>query len=112
MSKKKHKDDNEFAPDIPHRLAACACMDSNDGSVLMVVVCLGPLEAYANKNQKHIGFIVDGVLVKNEKSEATVDAHDEAMMLMTYWSMKNMLTNIDTLNTKSPMIKQLETKDR
>lgn len=38
-------------------------IDGDDGKHILITICLNPPEAYASKNQKHLGFIKDGTLV-------------------------------------------------
>lgn len=51
------------------RSVVVAGVDGDDGKNILVVVCLQPDEAYASKNQKHIGFIRDGKLIPEPKGE-------------------------------------------
>lgn len=74
------------------RPVAVVGLDSDDNKHIMVVVCLDPPEAYANKDQKHLGHIVAAqlVLVKG----ATVSDREHTLIIRAFFALRGTLTNL------------------
>jgi hypothetical protein len=81
--------------EVPHKFVACVALDGDNGSILSVVVCLSPDEAFASKNQKHVGIIRDGKFLLSPKATETVSTNEEAVIIRAYFGMKNLLMNME-----------------
>jgi hypothetical protein len=74
------------------RPVAVMGLDADDGKHIAVVVCLDPPEAYANKDQKHLGFIVAAKLVPAPKAEP-VSEREHALIIRAHFALKGALEN-------------------
>lgn len=68
-------------------------LDGDDDKHILVVVCLDPPEAYASKNQKHLGFIRDGKMIPSEDSEKVSD-REHALIMRHFFGLRALLTNL------------------
>jgi hypothetical protein len=75
-----------------NRPVVVAGLGAEDGKYILVVVCLNPPEAYASKNDKNLGFIVEGKFVPNKK--AVVSQADSDAILAAYAVMKVALDSL------------------
>lgn len=73
-------------------------LDADDGKHIAVVVCLNPPEAYANKDQKHLGHIVAAKLIPTKDSEA-VSEREHALIIRAHFALKGALENVLCCNT-------------
>lgn len=64
------------------RPVVVACVDGDGDEHILVTVAEQPTEAYASKNNKHLGFIRDGKLEVDKK--ATVSPSENSSILTTY----------------------------
>jgi hypothetical protein len=76
-------------------------LDADDGKHITVVVCLDPPEAYANKDQKHLGFIVAAKLVPDPKAEA-VSEREHTLIIRAVFALKVALENIQVIQKEWP----------
>lgn len=83
------------------RPVAVMGLDADDGKHIAVVVCLDPPEAYANKDQKHLGFIVAARLVPAPKAE-TVSEREHALIIRAYFALRVALDNVQTIQKEWP----------
>ncbi len=83
------------------RPVAVMGLDGDDGKHIAVVVCLDPPEAYANKDQKHLGFIVAAKLVPAPKAEA-VSEREHAMIIRAFFALRNALDNLQAVQKEWP----------
>lgn len=85
------------------RPVAVSGFDGDDGTHVIVVTCLEPPEAYASKDQKHIGFIVGGKLVP-AKDAKQVSEREHALIMRHFFGLRAFLTNVfETDPTKGPV---------
>jgi hypothetical protein len=75
--------------------------DADDGKYIMVVVTTNPNEAYASKDQKHLGFIVAANLVP-AKDAATVSEREHALIIRTHFALKVALENVQVVQKEWP----------
>jgi len=75
------------------RPVAVTGFDSEDNKHIMVVVCLNPPEAYASKDQKHLGHIVAAKLVPAKDAEIVSEA-ENAMIIRAFFALRGTLTNL------------------
>lgn len=64
-----------------------------DDKTILVVVCRNPSQAYASKDQKHIGFLREGKLVP-EKGAPAITEKDHAMIIRAYQALTVALINV------------------
>lgn len=64
------------------RPVVVGCVDGDEGAHILVTVAEQPTEAYASKNNKHLGFIRDGKLEVDKK--AVVSPSENGSILATY----------------------------
>ncbi len=83
------------------RPVAVMGLDADDGKHIAVVVCLDPPEAYANKDQKHLGFIVAAKLVPAPKAEP-VSEREHTLIIRAYFALKVALDNVQTIQKEWP----------
>ena len=83
------------------RPVAVMGLDADDGKHIVVVVCLDPPEAYANKDQKHLGFIVAAKLVPAPKAEP-VSEREHALIIRAHFALKVALENVQTIQKEWP----------
>jgi hypothetical protein len=83
------------------RPVAVMGLDADDGKHIAVVVCLDPPEAYANKDQKHLGFIVAAKLVPAPKAEP-VSEREHALIIRASFALKVALDNVQTIQKEWP----------
>ncbi len=76
-------------------------LDADDGKHIMVVVCLDPPEAYANKDQKHLGFIVAAKLVPAPKAEP-VSEREHALIIRACFALRVALDNVQVIQKEWP----------
>jgi hypothetical protein len=48
-----------------------ATVDGDEGSTILVTVCVDPTEAYASKNQKHVGFIREDAFLPDKGAQVS-----------------------------------------
>ena len=75
------------------RPVAVVGLDGDDNKHIIVVVCLDPPEAYASKDQKHLGFIVAAKLVPASKAEA-VSEREHELIIRAFFALRGTLTNL------------------
>lgn len=83
------------------RPVAVMGLTADDGKYITVVVCQDPPEAYANKDQKHLGFIVAAKLIPAPKAE-TVGEREHALIIRAYFALKVALDNVQTVQKEWP----------
>jgi len=74
------------------RPVAVMGLDADDGKHIIVVVCLDPPEAYASKDQKHLGFIVAARLVP-AKDAQPVTEREHGLIIRAHFALKGALEN-------------------
>lgn len=74
------------------RPVAVMGLDADDGKHIAVVVCLDPPEAYANKDQKHLGFIVAAKLIP-AKDAAALSEQEHTRIIRAHFALKVALEN-------------------
>jgi len=85
------------------RPVAVSGFDGDNDTHIIVVACLEPSEAYASKNQKHLGFIVGGKLVP-AKDAPLVSEREHSLILRHFFGLRALLTNLfETDPTKGPI---------
>lgn len=75
------------------RPVAVVGLDADDGKNILVVVCLNPPEAYASKDQKHLGFIVSAKLIPTKDAQPVSEA-EHAMIIRAFFALRGTLTNL------------------
>lgn len=75
------------------RPVAVSGFDGDDGEHIIVVACLNPPEAYASKNQKHIGFIVGGKVVPTKDSPLTTE-QERQLIMRHFFGLRAFLSNL------------------
>ena len=83
------------------RPVAVMGLDADDGKHIAVVVCLDPPEAYANKDQKHLGFIVAAKLVPAPKAEP-VSEREHALIIRAVFALRVALDSVRTVQKEWP----------
>lgn len=68
-------------------------LESEDHKHILVVVCLNPPEAYASKDQKHLGFIVAAKLIPAKDAEPVTEK-EHALIIRAHFALKVALDNI------------------
>ena len=80
------------------RPVAVMGLDGDNDEHIMVVVCLNPPEAYANKNGKHVGFIVAAKVIP-EKDSPTLSDREHTAIIRAHFALKVALENATCCNT-------------
>lgn len=75
--------------------------DADDGKYIMVVVTTNPNEAYASKDQKHLGFIVAAQLIPAPKAES-VSEREHALIIRTHFALKVALESVQVVQKEWP----------
>ena len=83
------------------RPVAVMGLDADDGKHIAVVVCLDPPEAYANKDQKHLGFIVAAKLVPGKDSVA-VSEREHQLIIRAHFALRVALENTQVIQKEWP----------
>ena len=83
------------------RPVAVMGLTADDGKHIAVVVCQDPPEAYANKDQKHLGFIVAAKLIPAPKAE-TVSEREHALIIRAVFALKVAMENVQTVQKEWP----------
>lgn len=83
------------------RPVAVMGLDADDGKHIAVVVCLDPPEAYANKEQKHLGHIVAAKLIPAKDAEP-VSEKEHALIIRTYFALRVALENVQVVQKEWP----------
>jgi hypothetical protein len=85
------------------RPVAVSGFDGDDEKHILVVTCLEPSEAYASKDQKHLGFIVGGKLVPTKDAQP-ISEREHALIMRHFFGLRAFLTNVfETDPTKGPV---------
>lgn len=71
--------------------------DGDNNKTILVVVCLDPPEAYASKNNKHLGFIVAGKLIPDKDAEP-VSEREHKLIVRHFFGLRAALTNLFETN--------------
>ena len=75
------------------RPVAVLGLDGDADKHIIVTVCLNPPEAYASKNQKHLGHIVAARLVPAKDAEKVSD-REHALIIRAFFALRVALTNL------------------
>lgn len=76
-------------------------LDADDGKHIIVVVCLDPPEAYASKDQKHLGFIVAAKLIPAKDAEPVTE-REHALIIRAHFALKVALENVQVIQKEWP----------
>jgi hypothetical protein len=79
------------------RPVAVLGLDGDDGKHIIVVACLNPPEAYASKDQKHLGHIVAANLIPAKDAEK-VSEREHALIIRAFFALRVSLTNLYEVN--------------
>jgi hypothetical protein len=75
-----------------HPVAVMALNGDAPGTTICVVVCLSPVECYANKNCNHIGRVIAGKFVSAKDTH--VSEREAFMIVRASFALRNSLANI------------------
>lgn len=85
----------------PHHHVIVSGFHGEDGYI-QVVCCLGPDRIYASKNQKHVGFVEQGIFIPDAERGHTVSVYDAVFIEMVSEYLQRTLLTIAEKNKEMP----------
>jgi len=68
-------------------------IDADDGKIILIVVGINPLRAYASKDGSHVGRIIAGSFVPAKDAEL-MSANEVRLIVRAYFALRNALGNV------------------